>query len=482
MNYLRLLEDYMRKSRLAFSITAIALIFPLVIISCADNDTNTNLQAQAHTEQDFVSNPNLAAHPDRKVVVIDLESDTAEEPENLTGELGFDVIPFNYTDATKQTFCWEDPQLDSEHLMKLFDSQGQELAAITSNGECSTVTLVPGRYEMHLFHDNRSDDIHTVFIMPNVSENETAKHLPKSGGLSMLDSSRTSQAQNPTPSPTEFSNLKKLINTNNCEGCDLRYTYMTGSLDSCPVGYDPNDPDGGGFFPVSSDFFINISHADLTGATIEDTSHKHYSLLWCYASMVETNFTSATIANTTLFASTMSSADLSNSSIDSVSFFGSTLSGVKFTDATVSNSSFNTADMSPDIDNHDQGTEFTRAWVDGSDFQYVLGIKTVGFYGAKLTNCTFSGLDLAETFLFSSADLTESNLSSTNLSNTVMMYVTFDKVNFENADLSNFECVLCTFTGANFKGATVTGSTFDATGAIWTDGTCVCQDASCSNC
>jgi hypothetical protein len=35
--------------------------------------------------------------------------------------------------------------------------------------------------------------------------------------------------------------------------------------------------------------------------------------------------------------------------------------------------------MSPDIDNDNLPTDFTQAMVNGSDFQYVIGIKTVVF-------------------------------------------------------------------------------------------------------
>jgi len=64
MNYLRLLEGYTMRSQLTFSITALALIFPLAFISCADNadndnNNNTNQQPHAYTEHDFASDPNL---------------------------------------------------------------------------------------------------------------------------------------------------------------------------------------------------------------------------------------------------------------------------------------------------------------------------------------------------------------------------------------------------------------------------------------
>lgn len=283
MNYLRLLGGYIMRSQLTFSITAIALICPLAFISCADNDNNnnTNQQPHAYTEQDFASDPNLAAHPDRKVVVVHLEPETADESSNLTGEIGFDVIPFNYTDATNQTLCWEDPDADAAHVMKLLDSEGQELVSIGANEGCVTVTLVPGRYEMHLIHDNKADAPVTLFIQPNVPSDQIA-------------SSRTS----------ESANVKKLIATNRCIGCDLRYTLFDfTTLENCTV-----DNVGG---PDSATMYLNQS--DMTGSTF-----KYFTV--CNGFFYEVILKDATIIGGTYMATEFSASDLSNSTSTSVEF------------------------------------------------------------------------------------------------------------------------------------------------------------------
>ena len=451
MNYLRLLGGYTMRSQLTSSITALALIFPLVFISCADNadndnNNNTNQQPHAYTEHDFASDPNLAAHPDRKVVIVHLEPETADESSNLTGEIGFDVIPFNYTDATKQTFCWEGPIVDSAHVMKLLDSEGQELLSLGSDEGCATVILAPGRHEMHLIHDNRSDRTFMMFIKPNILEDK-------------------SYAQSPGPSPTELANLKKLISTSECVGCDLRYTTIPifSADETCPR--NPTDA-----------YAIDLSYADLTGATLPGGAE------WCYGSFEQTNLNEATIYNMEFFNDHFASADLSNSTSTSVYYHAVDFSGASFANAKVNDSDFFQAVLSPDEFQNNRPTDFTGATVDNTNFREVEGFKTVAFWNTKLTNCDLTGLDLSETFLFDTTDLTGSNLTATTISNVVMSNVTFDEVNFEQADLSGFACRQCTFKGANFKGADVQDINIDATDAIWTDGTCVCQDASCSNC
>lgn len=435
------------RTQLTFSITAIALIFSLAFVSCDDN--NSNQQPRAHTEQDFVLDPDLTAHPDRKVVFVELEPETAEESANLTGDLGLDIIPFNYTETTNQTLCWEDPQLDSEHMMKLFDSEGQELATVIANGECTTITLLPGRHEMHLFHDNRSGDFIPVFIKPNVLENETAKLLPKSEGLmnkilrffSMLDTSGISQAQSPTPSPTELSNFTKFISTGVCSGCDLRYTIINVSEHTF-----------NGCANINTVPTVILNDADLTGASLN-------GFLWCYADLTGAILSKATLNNNI--------------------FLFSSFSGVDFSYSTQTLVNYKDSDMSP---NNGAATNFWRATVDNSNFQGVIGFRDVGFVDATLTNCDFTGLDLTKFGQYADTDFTGSNLTMTNLSNSVMVDVNFNDVLFEQANLSGFACVNCTFTGANFESANVQGMHIDATGAIWTDGSCVCQDAGCSNC
>lgn len=439
----------MMRSQSTFSITAIALIFPLAFISCADNadndnNNNTNQQPHAYTEQDFVSDPNLAAHPDRKVVVVHLEPETADESSNLTGEIGFDVIPFNYTDATNQTLCWEDPDADAAHVMKLLDSEGQELVSIGANEGCVTVTLVPGRYEMHLIHDNKSDGPITLFIQPNVPSDQIA-------------SSRTS----------ENANLNKLISTNKCIGCDLRYTLIDDvtTLQNCTA-----DNVGEPAWET-----MDLSQSDMTGATLKQ-------FLCCSGSFYEVILTDATIISGNYIGTIFSASDLSNSTLTSVDFNDVDFTGATFENASISDTSFFQAQFFPDQFHDNNPTIFNGATITNSNFQESFGLKLAVFWNTTLKDCDLTGLDLTENFLFNQTDLTGSNLTSTNLSNTIMADVIFDDVILEQANLSGFVCTDCSFTGANFEGANVQGINIDATGAIWTDGACVCQDTSCSNC
>ena len=241
------------------SVLSLSLFFAVsfLFLGCDDNNNSSN-EPRAHVEMDFVADPELKADPDEKVIFANLESEQAEPSENETGELGFDVIPFNYTRAVNQTFCWEDPSQDSEHSMTLFDSEGAELVTIQANGPCESVVIQPGAHEMHLFHDNSDSTILPIFIHPNVLDGEVA-----SGGfinkvlryLSLLDTSTNSMAQNPTPTPEELANVTKFVNTGGCQGCDLRNTLITYGGGDCAT-----NPDA---------LTLDLEGADLTGASVE---------------------------------------------------------------------------------------------------------------------------------------------------------------------------------------------------------------------
>ncbi len=89
--------------------------------------------AQALTENDFANDPNLSANPKKGVVVVFLEPTKASEEDNLTGELGFDVIPHKYTRTLNHTICWEDDNVDSKHFMILLNSDGEEVLRVEAN-------------------------------------------------------------------------------------------------------------------------------------------------------------------------------------------------------------------------------------------------------------------------------------------------------------------------------------------------------------
>ncbi len=457
---------------------AMFLVVSFAFVGCDENNNMFDAEPAALTEQDFVADPDMAADPDEKVILLSLEPQSAPEVENLTGELGFDVIPFNYERTVNQTFCWPDNNLENQHEMKLFDSEGFELTNINSNGECDTVTLTPGRYEMHLFHHNQSDEFFTIFIQPNVDSSEIARNMPLSERiitkllrfLSILDSSEQSLAQS--------SDLTKLINTKTCENCDLSNTVIMVAAETCPANF-------------TTGTFIDVTGSNFSGSEFKGA-------LWCWAEMGNANFAGATFDQTnSFFATNFTGSNFTNSIITAASFRAANLSGADFTGANIKgttvkneNDIVGDIDLTPDFSESDftsnpdtnLPTNFANATIDKADFEDVRNFNEANFNNTVITNSNLSGLDLTGLFFLSGCNLMGSDLSDTNISNTVYNEATFDNVDFNDANLSGFTCVDCSFTGANFDGANVTGINIDATGATWTDGSCTCTDSDCSNC
>ena len=434
------------------------------MISC-DDSNNTGNDAGALTEQDFFSDPDLMADPHEKVITINLEPSTAEEVDNLTGELGFDIIPFSYDSPVNQTFCWPDRGFENHHSMKLFDSDGVELTNIISNGECDTVMLIPGSYEMHLFHHDQSDPIDLIFIQPNIpSESLNVKHTGKLDILiskiirfiSILDTSQPSIAQL-TPDQTKF------INTRVCENCDLSNILLGGTdapLEGCLDG-------------VPSEQEVDITGSNVSGSFFNNNQ-------WCSCGLGDLNGQGSMWIGGIYDLCTFNGSNFTDSTFDKVPFIANDFMGTNFSGSNINDSIFRNLRMG--FDDQNNQTDFENATIDNTDFTLTVGFKDSNFFQTTITNSNLSGLDLRELFLLSDCDLTGSNLSNTDISDTVYSDVTFVNVNFTGANLSDFTCVNCTFTGANFTDANVAGINIDFTGAIWDDTGCVCIVSDCSNC
>ena len=227
------------------SFMALLLLASVSFIGCNNGGGGASSQdARALTERDFFNNPNLLANPEKGVVVVFLEPTEAPEVDNLTGELGFDVIPHRYTRTLNHTICWEDDNVDSKHFMILQNSDGEEVLRVEANGGCVTVVIEPGDYVMVLNHGGHNDKIDPIFLIPTLEEEQVTKrdefdqkeiktangfsykmHRYLPGGLVKFFKNisnvftRRAIAQNGTGTPS--ANLTTLLNTNACEGCDL---------------------------------------------------------------------------------------------------------------------------------------------------------------------------------------------------------------------------------------------------------------------
>jgi len=231
------------------------------------------------------NDPNLHANPVGGVVVMFLEHPDSEKPENDTGEVGNDTIPYTYTRTLNHTFCWEDGDGDAEHFMELVDSEGNEILRIDVNGECVTVIIEAGDYVMIINHDGRKEKTHPIFIIPGCSGEQEAQKIDTNEGL--LKSARNiyakiinnlhniitqeAKAQNDTTG-TPSANITTLIRTNACEECNLAGVDLRGEdLSSMDLfGADLR----GAFLNAA-----NLFGANLTSVTLGNTNFN--SATWC---------------------------------------------------------------------------------------------------------------------------------------------------------------------------------------------------------
>ncbi len=228
------------KNQTFISFMVLLLLTSVSFIGCDNDGGGGSAQdARALTERDFFNNPNLLANPEKGVVVVFLEPTEAPEVDNLTGELGFDVIPHRYTRTLNHTICWEDDNVDSKHFMILLNSGGEEVLRVEANGDCVTVVLEPGDYEMVLTHGEHVNEIETVFLIPAPEGEQVTKRdefnqkeIKTANGFSskmhryipgvfvkFFESisnvfTRPARAQMPPA-------VETLITTRKCIGCDL---------------------------------------------------------------------------------------------------------------------------------------------------------------------------------------------------------------------------------------------------------------------
>ena len=345
------------------------ILFTLFLFLACDDSNNTGNDTGALTEQDFFSDPDLLADPHEKIITINLEPSTAEEVDNLTGELGFDIIPFSYDSPVNQTFCWPDRGFANHHSMKLFDSDGVELTNIISNGECDTVMLMPGTYEMHLFHHDQSDQIDLIFIEPNIpSESLNVKHKGKLDMLiskiirfiSILDTSQPSLAQL-TPDQT------KLINTKVCINCDLSNILIGG-----PETFDNNTtvPDS------CLDGNIFDQEVDIRGSNVSGTTFMHN--LWCNCGIDNVYGLGSTWDQGDYGECSFDGSNLTNTTFYGVFLVAAQFYGTNFNGSSIKDSYFINTRMG--FDDQNNQTDFENAIIDNNRFHRNSWVKGFKFF------------------------------------------------------------------------------------------------------
>jgi len=120
-------------------------IFLIILIGMSVTVRSSSDQsAGVLTESDFARDSELSAIPEGGIVATFLEPPTATGEENDTGAIGLDIIPYKYTEAIEQTFCWDDDNESAEHSMTLLDSEGAEVFTVEAAGVALLVPLVKG--------------------------------------------------------------------------------------------------------------------------------------------------------------------------------------------------------------------------------------------------------------------------------------------------------------------------------------------------
>ena len=280
---------------------------------CNNNGGDGSSQdTQALTERDFFNNPGLSANPEDGVVVVFLEPTGAPEVDNLTGGLGFDIIPYRYTRTLNHTFCWEDDNVDSNHFMILRNSGGEEVLRVEANGGCVTERIEAGDYEMVLTHGEHDDGIDPIFLIPAPEEEQVTKryefdqkefrtangfsykmHRYIPGGIVKFFESisnvftRPAIAQTGTGTPSV--NIITLVIIRSCVMCDLSGVSLGGlSLSGANLtGADLNN--------------ANLIGADLNNADLNNANLSN-AFVWC------ANLTGANLIGANLFHVVMVSA------------------------------------------------------------------------------------------------------------------------------------------------------------------------------
>ncbi len=241
------------------------------------------------TERDFARDSELFAIPEGGIVATFLEPPTATDEENDTGAIGLDIIPYKYTEAIEQTFCWDDDNESAEHSMTLLDSEGAEVFTVQAAGDCVTSTIGEGDYEMHIRHDGKSDERVAVFIVAGVDK-------------SLLS----------TASDEALQNMTSVLNSNKCIGCDLS-------------GINLNGMDLSG---------VDLSNAILDNAILVDVI------------LVDANLSGASLINADLSRANLRGVNLSGADLTNAILINSDLSEANLSMANLENADTTDADFS----------------------------------------------------------------------------------------------------------------------------------------
>ncbi len=319
---------------------------------CGGSSDGESSATAALTENDFALDASVVADPERGVVVNLLESAGSTPPEQDTGDVGSDVIPYAYASTVTNTFCWDDDDLDAAHVMTVVDSAGADILRLQPNGACVTAVIEPGSYSLRFEHDGRSPEAVAVFIEP-------------------LDGASGGQ-------PGVASNVETLLHTNKCIGCALEFANLA------KARLANADLSGAGLSGA------NLSEAILSGANLDQARMARALLTGAdlsHATMFDVNLSEAnlhqaTLSNARIINADLSGADLSATTAGGVQLYGSNLRQANLDGAQLSNAELERADL-------------TGATLVGAEV-YSAGLNRTQLVDADFTNADLEAAQLCE--------------------------------------------------------------------------------------
>jgi len=354
---------------MAVRIRFLYLLFIILIsfgaIGGCGNNGGEQDGTQALTENDFAEDPNVFANPASGVVVTFVEPPDSGKPDNDTGDIGVDIILYRYNEDLNHTYCFEDENVDAEHFAILFDSEGIEVLRVEANGECVTEFILAGDYFLEITHDGNIEETLPIFAIPGQNGEQAAQRVDTDQGLFKSAKSQFSRILNKfhniitqkAKAQSVADNLRTLLSTNKCVGCDLTGANLFGA---------------------------NLTGANLTGANLTG------------ANLNEANLSGANLIGADLVAADLVGANLS----------GANLSGANLSEANLVEANLNGADLN--------GADLSGANLIGANL-FAADLVGANLSGANLNGADLSGANLSMAIL-NRADLFAANLTGANLS------------------------------------------------------------------
>ena len=208
--------------------------------------------------------------------------------------------------------------------------------------------------------------------------------------------------------------VSQLLNTGQCQGCDLQGANLSG---------------------------LNLSNADLSGANLNNG-----------------NLSGSDLSDANLSGSKLNNADFSGATLNNADFNGASASLGKFVFADLSNANLNNTDLtSADFENAD----LTNTTLVNAKIFYVNGMHST------LENADLSGAQLSDAKFvkanFANAKLVDANMNSVVLEDANLNAADLSNANLISADLSNANLAAANLSNANLSSANLTGANLETT-------------------